>query len=252
MKQFILEPFYLFGVIVLAQMLISPVQSSEIYSYVDTNGVRHYTDTHPKNRPTIKLYPKSTSSSSKGVKIYRFVDERGVIHLTDNPNKDSRYRLIYQGGGNLPSFSDYVYSGIKPSPKLHRKYQNYRQLVKEVANYTRLEPALLHAVIQTESAYNPRAVSPKGAVGLMQLMPATAKRFGVTDRTDATSNLYGGARYLRYLLRLFNNNLNLALAGYNAGENAVIRYGHKIPPYRETKNYVKKVTALYKSYRERM
>ena len=86
----------------------------------------------------------------------------------------------------------------------------------------------------------------------MQLMPATAKRFGVSDRTNASSNVYGGARYLRYLLRLFNNNLNLALAGYNAGENAVIRYGNQIPPYQETKSYVRKVLALYKSYQEQM
>ena len=252
MRKLTLDPFCLFGILVLAQSLASPTQSSEIYSYVDNDGVRHYTDTHPSQRPTVKLYPKSTLSSTGSVKIYRFVDEQNVIHLTDNPNKDSRYRLIYQGGSNIPSFSGYVYSGIEVSPDLHYKYQDYQQLVKEVADYTRLEPALLHAVIQTESAYNPQAISPKGAVGLMQLMPATAKRFGVADRTDATSNLYGGARYLRYLLRLFNNNLNLALAGYNAGENAVIRYGNQIPPYQETKSYVRRVMALYKSYQEQM
>ena len=128
------------------------------------------------------------------------------------------------------------------------KYDDYNALIQDVATSTRLEPALLHAVIQTESAYNPKARSPKGAVGLMQLMPATARRFGVTDRTDATSNVYGGARYLRHLLNLFNNNLRLALASYNAGENAVKRYGNKIPPYRETKNYVKKVMRLYRAH----
>ncbi|EDN66158.1 Lytic transglycosylase, catalytic [Beggiatoa sp. PS] len=85
----------------------------------------------------------------------------------------------------------------------------------------------------------------------MQLMPATARRFGVTNRRDATANVYGGARYLRHLLNLFNNNLKLALASYNAGENAVKRYGNKIPPYRETKNYVKKVMRLYKANQNR-
>ncbi|BAP55574.1 murein transglycosylase [Thioploca ingrica] len=251
MKRLTLDPLCLFGMIMLAQILISPAQSSEIYSYVDTDGVRHYTDNHPSHRPTVKLYPQPTSQSTGSVKIYRFVDDDNVIHLTDNP-KDSRYRLIYQGGSNVPSFTGNVYSGIDVSPDLHDKYQDYQNLVAEAASYTQLEPALLHAVIQTESAYNPQAVSPKGAVGLMQLMPATAKRFGVSDRTDATSNIYGGARYLRYLLGLFNNNLNLALAGYNAGENAVIRYGNQIPPYQETKSYVRRVLALYKSYQEQM
>ena len=251
MKRLTLDPLCLFGIIVLAQSLTLPAHSSEIYSYIDTNGVRHYTDSRPSHRTTVKLYPKSTSYSTGSVKIYRFVDTQGTIHLTDNP-KDSRYRLIYQGGSNIPAFSGNVYSGIEASPSIHDKYQDYQSLVQEAASYTQLEPALLHAVIQTESAYNPQAVSPKGAVGLMQLMPATAKRFGVSDRTNASSNVYGGARYLRYLLRLFNNNLNLALAGYNAGENAVIRYGNQIPPYQETKSYVRKVLALYKSYQEQM
>ncbi len=235
-------------IMILAQGIMLSVSSSEIYSYVDANGVRNYTDTRPSYRPTIKLYPKTTTQSAESKKIYRFVDSDGTIHLTDKP-KDSRYRLIYQGGSNVPSFSSYVYSGIS-APRRHKKYRDYQHLITEVANHTRLEPALLHAVIQTESAYNPRAVSPKGAVGLMQLMPTTAKRFGVTDRTDAAANVYGGARYLRYLLRLFNNDMKLALAGYNAGENAVIRYGNQIPPYKETRNYVKKVLRLYQRYQK--
>lgn len=122
-------------------------------------------------------------------------------------------------------------------------------LIPKVAAEIGLEVALLHAVIETESDYNPKAVSHKGAVGLMQLMPATAKRFGVTNRYDPTQNIYGGARYLRYLLKLFNNNLQLAVAAYNAGEGNVRKYGNKIPPFRETQGYVKKVMRLYKTYR---
>lgn len=242
-----------FSSILLGNGLLSlPAWCNEIYSYVDAHGVRHYTDNRPNNRPTVKLHPQPIiqSTSNSSVKIYRFVDSKGVVHLTDY-QKDSRYKLIYQGGINVPSFSASIYSGYS-SRSLHKKYKNYSSLVKDVADLTDLEPALLHAVIQTESAYNPKAISPKGAVGLMQLMPATAKRFGVTDRTDASSNVYGGARYLRHLLRLFNNNLRLALAAYNAGENAVKRYGNQIPPYRETRNYVKKVMALYKSYQNNM
>jgi soluble lytic murein transglycosylase-like protein len=110
-----------------------------------------------------------------------------------------------------------------------------------IARQHDLYPELLHAVIRTESAYNPAALSSAGAVGLMQLMPGTAKRYGVPDIWDPVENLRGGARYLRDLLDLFGNDLRLALAAYNAGENAVIKYGNRIPPYPETQRYVRKV-----------
>ena len=117
----------------------------------------------------------------------------------------------------------------------------FAAIVDAKAEKHNLKPELLHAVIEAESAYDPDAVSRAGAVGLMQLMPATAKRFGVTDRTNPSQSVDGGARYLRYLLNYFDNDLTLAIAGYNAGEGAVVRYGRKIPPYRETQNYVVKV-----------
>ena len=112
---------------------------------------------------------------------------------------------------------------------------------------TRLRPALIHAVVRAESAYRSDALSSKGAMGLMQLMPATAKRYGVNDRSDPAQNLRGGSEYLRDLLVMFENDLQLALAAYNAGENAVIRYGRQIPPYPETQNYVRKVIGFYNS-----
>ncbi len=102
-------------------------------------------------------------------------------------------------------------------------------------------PELLHAVIRAESAYQPNALSHAGACGLMQLMPATAKRFKVQNIWDPAENIEGGATYLRFLMDLFGNDLRLALAGYNAGENAVKRYDNQIPPYSETQNYVRKV-----------
>ena len=105
--------------------------------------------------------------------------------------------------------------------------------------------ALLHALITIESVYDPNAESRAGAVGLMQLMPATAKRYGVTNRHNPVANLSGGTRYLKDLLIRFDSNLELALAGYNAGENAVERYGNKIPPFDETQEYVRKVMQLY-------
>ncbi len=110
-----------------------------------------------------------------------------------------------------------------------------------------LAPELLHAVIQVESGYNPNAVSPKGAVGLMQLMPATARRLGVVDSRDPLANLRGGARYLRNLIRLFDGDLQLALAAYNAGEAAVQRHARNIPPYAETIAYVEAVQRRYQA-----
>jgi soluble lytic murein transglycosylase-like protein len=220
----------------------------EIYSYVDADGVRVYTDKPPKmRRPSTKKRSRAQKTTCTSAKIYKFVDSKGVIHITDKP-KNSHYKPIYQGGLCVPS----LLSSVDSSVTMHKKHKKYQTLIQEVASNTGLEPALLHAIIQVESAYNPKAVSPKGAVGLMQLMPATAKRLGVKDRTDAASNVDGGARYLRYLLELFNNNMELALAAYNAGENAVIRYGNKIPPYRETRNYVSKVMKLYRAYQARM
>ena len=111
------------------------------------------------------------------------------------------------------------------------------ETVDRVAAEHSLPPELLHSVIMVESNYDPFAVSPKGALGLMQLIPATARRFGVSDAFDPAENIRGGAKYLKYLLGLYDGNYTLALAAYNAGEGAVARYGN-VPPYRETMNYV--------------
>jgi len=227
-----------------------PALGSEIYSYIDANGVLNYTNKQPTHRATVKMHPQDAQMGVQSTTVYKFVDSKGVIHLTNVKPTDSRYQVIYLGALTVPSFSVPLETDF--SARFVRKYNDYNPLIQDVAISTDLEPELLHAIIQVESAYNPKAVSPKGAVGLMQLMPATAKRFGVTDRTNPFDNVYGGARYFNYLLGLFNYNKRLALAGYNAGENAVIRYGHKIPPYRETKNYVKKVMKLYLALREQM
>jgi hypothetical protein len=114
-------------------------------------------------------------------------------------------------------------------------------LVEQTARRYNVDPLLVHAVIQVESSYNPNAVSPKGAQGLMQLMPATARRFGVSDSFRVAENLEGGVRYLRYLQDLFQEDLRLTIAAYNAGEAAVIKYNWNIPPYPETQNYVYQV-----------
>ena len=125
----------------------------------------------------------------------------------------------------------------------------YADLVTRVAHEHRRDPALLHAVVSVESGYNAAAQSPKGARGLMQLMPDTAARYGVSDVWNPLENLRAGARYLRDLLAMFADNLPLALAAYNAGEGAVTRAGNKIPPFAETVRYVPKVLLEYERYR---
>lgn len=178
-------------------------------------------------------------SGTAGADIYSYTDEQGVTHFTNLPT-DKRYKLVLK----TPRRSAAASSSAA-------RAASFQSLVQEVARQHRLEPALLHAVIAAESAHNPRALSPKGAMGLMQLMPDTAQRYGASDPYDPAQNVKAGARYLRDLLDTFQN-LELALAAYNAGEGAVVKHGNKIPPYRETLDYVPKVLDLYATYKARM
>ena len=129
---------------------------------------------------------------------------------------------------------------IVAPPRAVRSKHDLAKTVERAARENQLPPELIHSVIAVESGYNANAVSPKGALGLMQLVPSTAERFGVSDAFDPADNIRGGARYLKYLLDLYSGNDALALAAYNAGEAAVARYGG-IPPYLETQNYVEQV-----------
>jgi soluble lytic murein transglycosylase-like protein len=122
----------------------------------------------------------------------------------------------------------------------------HMEIVK-AAERAGIDPALVHAVIRVESAYNARAVSPKGAMGLKQVMPGTGRRFGVDDLLQPGASISAGTQYLSHLMRLFQGDLSLALAAYNAGEGAVIRYGRKVPPYRETRGYVPRVLSTYQA-----
>lgn len=135
----------------------------------------------------------------------------------------------------------------EPKETLAQKRARFLPHVLAASLVAKIEPALIEAVITAESAFNPLAVSRTGAVGLMQLMPATAARFGVTDRTDPEQNILGGAKYLNFLLQKFGNK-KLAIAAYNAGEGNVKKHRNKIPPFPETRKYVPKVLAYYAKY----
>ncbi len=124
--------------------------------------------------------------------------------------------------------------------------EGFAPFIHEASVAYQLPVALIHAVISVESNYNPRALSPKGAQGLMQLMPATARRFGVVNSFDPRVNILAGSKYLRWLLDYFEQDLELTVAAYNAGEKAVIQAGRRIPRFSETEKYVPKVLALYK------
>lgn len=216
--------------------------------------------------------------------VFGFIDEKGVAHFAAE-KVDARYELFFKGGesfdtqqgissknaannalsnatnGNSASESA---ASLAAKDKANSKIQAYfdvspsfkavRHHMRDAAKTYRIDFELLQALIVAESGFDPLAVSPKGAIGLMQLMPDTAKRFGVNaDKKtsieeklrDPKTNINAGAKYLRTLINMFPGQLELAIASYNAGEGAVQKYGNKIPPYKETQNYVKTVTQTY-------
>ncbi|MBN1881799.1 MAG: lytic transglycosylase domain-containing protein [Deltaproteobacteria bacterium] len=170
--------------------------------------------------------------------FYMKVDPDGCIVFTNVPNTGG-FVMIYDELEDEYVTYDYYYYSVS----------DYDTIINTAAMLYAVDPSLIKAVIKTESNFDPNAMSNKGACGLMQLIPETAERFSVTDIFDPRQNIYGGTEYLSYLLNLFKGDTELALAGYNAGENAVIKYDNQIPPYKETQNYVKKVLKFWEYYR---
>jgi soluble lytic murein transglycosylase-like protein len=150
-------------------------------------------------------------------------------------------KVIYNVGGSPRGARG---ADLKWLARKHDRRSRYDPIIERYAAKYDIDPVLIRAVIQVESDFNPQCVSHKGARGLMQLMPGTARRYGVAKIHDPEENIHGGIQYLAYLIRLFNGDLTRALAGYNAGENAVIRYGG-VPPYEETSAYVKRALTVY-------
>lgn len=225
-------------IIVICALLASNVAlaGTEIKKIIDSSGHVMYTN---------------LSAAYKGRIIKRF--DGGITHFRNIHRPDLSGRIIktglnryrYNPGSSYPTIFHSFSNKYSPSSTTSYNKTKFSSMIADAASRNGVEERLLHAVIQTESAYNPSAVSRAGAVGLMQLMPDTAKRYGVFNRTDPIQNIEAGSRYLRDLLYMFNYNLGLAVAAYNAGENAVIRHNNSIPPYRETQNYVRQVLSLY-------
>jgi soluble lytic murein transglycosylase-like protein len=178
-----------------------------------------------------------TATGSTHADIYKTVGPDGVISFTSSPKK----------GGKLYARTE-APAVRMPSDTSPGRRERYDEHIRQAAALYQIPEELVRAVIKVESDFDPRAVSPANARGLMQLIPETADRMLVTDVFDPRQNIFGGVRYLRVLANLFNGDIELTLAGYNAGEGAVMRHGG-IPPYPETVDYVKRVLAFYREYR---
>ena len=185
--------------------------------------------------------------------VWEFVDRNGVVHMGNVAPPAAREVVWLEGVGSVVSDKP---KGSVRQPLSSPKYESARPVLEEAARAQALEPALVIAVAAAESAFNSEAVSRKGALGLMQVMPATAQRYGVTARSaqeakqavmEPKLNAHIGTRYLADLLRMFDGDKELALAAYNAGEGAVLKHGRRIPPYPETQQYVERVLNIYRS-----
>jgi soluble lytic murein transglycosylase-like protein len=186
----------------------------------------------------------ATAGQSARADIYSFTDEQGTTHFSNVP-ADTRFKLLIA----VPADSPAATVASRGVDWLARSAK-YDATIDAAAKVNTLQPALVRAVIVVESGFNPRALSKKGAVGLMQLNPKTAKRYGVKDIYDPEQNIRAGAHYLKDLLARFGSNLELALAAYNAGEDAVERYHRHVPPYPETMSYVPNVMRVYQRLTE--
>lgn len=226
----------------------STLVQADIYKkVVGSNGVITYTNkATATEKPIIKSETRPLTTTTGY--FYKYQDSEKHVIYTDKPRQN--VMLLSKMKVNLPQVAVVLPNATFASSigafQNNANKTRFNHLIAKAAARHQVDVKLLHAVIQTESAYRPDAISSAGAVGLMQLMPATASRFGVIDSNNPEQNIDGGTRYLRHLLDMFPNNLDLAIAAYNAGENSILRHNNSIPPYPETQNYVKQVLALYK------
>lgn len=191
-----------------------------------------------------------TVSSYAGQTIYQFKDNNGTTLLTNKKKAEYSHlkvvKATYYPDSNIHSYSNWGSSEASVLPSYSRNKNAFDQLIRQAAQQHGISEGLIKAVMHTESGFNINARSPVGAQGLMQLMPATARRFKVSNAYDPQQNILGGAKYLSWLLKRFNGNTQLAVAAYNAGEGNVDKYGG-VPPFRETQDYVRRVTSRYQN-----
>lgn len=179
--------------------------------------------------------------------IYTYTDANGTVQISNRPPGGGKGAIIKaptRGKGG----SQAAFVAVMPSDGSSSRFTRYDEWIRQAAALYQIPEPLVRAIIKCESDYDPRAVSPVGAQGLMQMMPETALRMQVRDAFDPRENIFGGTRYLRVLANMFNGDLELTIAGYNAGEGAVIRHAG-IPPYEETQGYVARVLTYYRRYR---
>jgi soluble lytic murein transglycosylase-like protein len=205
----------------------------------------------PRALRVAALAAVATIAPAASADIYQYVDAQGTIHFTNTRN-DPRYRVYIRGDRALRANG---YAGtpsagvaVPPSDRDLARFTRFDEWIREAATLYQIPEQLVRAVIKVESDYDPRAISVSGARGLMQLMPDTASRLEVHDIDDPRENIFGGVRFLRILANDFNGDLELTIAAYNAGGEAVMRFGG-VPPYLQTRNYVVKVTQYYHRYR---
>ena len=192
----------------------------------------------------------TTVSSYAGQTIYQFKDDNGTTLLTNKKKAEYNHlkviKATYYPDSNIHSYSNWGASEASVLPSYSRNKNAFDQMIRQAAQQHGVSEGLIKAVMHTESGFNINARSPVGAQGLMQLMPATARRFNVSNAYDPQQNIFGGARYLSWLLKRFNGDTRLAIAAYNAGEGNVDKYGG-IPPFRETQDYVRRVTSRFQN-----
>lgn len=176
--------------------------------------------------------------------IFSYTDDEGVVHFSNKQQTDGRYKLYLKSANQRrPGVTPHMPSDSSPD-----RFTRYDEWIRQAAILYQIPEELIRAVIMCESNYDARAVSPAGAQGLMQLIPETAARMQIRDSFDPRENIFGGTRYLRVLANMFNGDIELTIAGYNAGEGAVVRFAG-IPPYDETQQYVIRVLTYYRRYR---
>ena len=189
-----------------------------------------------------------TAGTTHAAVYGKVVGNRVSVLYADTPPSDPAYHMFSRGNRFIvyPGALRKVPRHAQAEPAYAPAPSAYDSSIQAAATENDVDPALIRAVISVESGGNPAARSPKGAMGLMQLMPETARKYGVKNLRDPVENIHGGARYLRFLMGMFGNDLKLVLAAYNAGEEAVMKYGRRVPPFAETTAYVPKVLSHYK------